>query len=139
MRNILLHGGLDDAFDRSVVFARRVAESFGARLFILYTLEDPLNAGWTAEVGAERLPEIHAAVEEEARERLARMIPIEDQNRLDIRLELRTGPAERELVRFTGEQTVDLAILQAPFGDEKAMELARAVLDHGRCAVLVLR
>jgi hypothetical protein len=139
LRNILLHGGLDEAYDRSVLFARRIAESFGARLHILYTLEDPLNAGWTAEVGAERLPEVHSAVEEEARERLAGIIPIDEQNRLDIRLELRTGPAERELVRFTEEQTVDLAILQAPIGNDKAMDLARALLDRGRCAVLVLR
>jgi hypothetical protein len=139
MRNILLHGGLDDAFDRSVVFARRIAESFGARLHILYTLEDPLNAGWTAEVATERLPEVHSAVEEEARERLARIIPSEEQDRLDIQLELRAGPAERELVRFTEEQTVDLAIVQAPIDNDKSMDLARALLDHGRCAVLVLR
>ena len=29
MREILLHGAPDEAFDRSVSFARRIAESFG--------------------------------------------------------------------------------------------------------------
>jgi hypothetical protein len=90
-------------------------------------------------VATERLPEVHSAVEEEARERLARIIPSEEQDRLDIQLELRAGPAERELVRFTEEQTVDLAIVQAPIDNDKSMDLARALLDHGRCAVLVLR
>ena len=74
MREVLLHGGMDEAFDRSVVFARQLAESFGARLHVIYTLEDPLAAGWTAEVSAERLPEVHQAIEDEARERLARSI-----------------------------------------------------------------
>ena len=32
MRVILLHGGPDEAFDRAVLFARRMAESFGAQL-----------------------------------------------------------------------------------------------------------
>ena len=63
MREVLLHGGIDEAFDRSVGFARRLAESFGARLHVLYTVEDPLAAGWTAEVSADRMPEIHEAME----------------------------------------------------------------------------
>jgi nucleotide-binding universal stress UspA family protein len=139
MREILLHGSTDEGFDRAVQFARRLAETFGARLHVLYTVEEPLNAGWTAEVSAERLPEVHQAVEEEARERLARLIPLEDQERLQIQLELRTGPPDRELTRFTAERTVDLAIVQAPHGDSRGVDLARALIDHGRCAVLVLR
>ena len=82
MREVLLHGGMDEAFDRSIVFARRLAESFGARLHVLYTVEDPLSAGWTAEVSADRLPEVHEAMEIEARQRLSSFISEEDQERL---------------------------------------------------------
>lgn len=139
MREVLLHGGVDEAFDRSVTFARRLAESFGARLHILYTVEDPLAAGWTAEVGAERLPEVHQAIEDEARERLARLIPLDDQERLGVQLALRTGPAAEELVRYTREHDVDLAIVHAPRGDDADAGHARALLQQGRCAVLVLR
>lgn len=137
MREVLLHGGMDEAFDRSVVFARQLAESFGARLHIIYTLEDPLDAGWTAEMSAERLPEVHQAIENEARERLARAIPLEDQERLGVQLVIRTGPAEREVVMYTSEHPIDLAIVQAPVGDEAS--LAHALIERGRCAVLVLR
>ena len=91
MREILLHGSSEEAFDRSLVFARRLAESFQARLHVVYTVEDPLSAGWTAEVSADKLPEIHQAMEEEARERLARVIPLEDQDRLGVEIDLR-GP-----------------------------------------------
>lgn len=138
MREILLHGGPDEAFDRSVVFARRMAESFGARLHVLYTVEEPLSAGWTAEVSADRLPEVHEAMETEARERLARLIPFDDQERLDVRFALRTGPAAEELVRYTIEHNVDLAIVQARAGDADIGH-AHALLEGGRCAVLVLR
>lgn len=138
MREILVHGGPDEAFDRSVVFARRMAESFGARLHVLYTVEDPLSAGWTAEMSADRLPEVHEAMEAEARERLARLIPHEDQERLGILVSLRMGPAGEELVRYTIEHNVDLAIVQARPGDRDTGH-AQALLEGGRCAVLVLR
>lgn len=138
MREILVHGGPDEAFDRSVVFARRMAESFGARLHVLYTVEDPLSAGWTAEMSADRLPEVHEAMEAEARERLARLIPHEDQERLGILVALRMGPVAEELVRYTIEHNVDLAIVQARPGDRDTGH-AQALLEGGRCAVLVLR
>ena len=138
MREILLHGGLDEAFDRSVLFARRMAESFGARLHVLYTVEDPLSAGWTAEVSAERLPEVHDAIATEAQERLGRLIPVEDQERLGVEFVLRTGPAAEELVRYTTEQNIDLAIVQVRAGSDDTAH-AHALLDRGRCAVLVLR
>jgi len=139
MRVILLHGGPDEGFDRSVLFARRMAESFGARLHVLYTIEDPLSAGWTAEVSPERLPEIHEAMETEARDRLSRLISHEDQERLGIQVGLRMGPAAEELVRYTTDHEVDLAIVQARPGDAADTGHAHALLEKGRCAVLVLR
>ena len=137
MRQVLLHGGSDEAFDRSVVFARRLAESFGARLHVLYTVQDPLSAGWTSEMGAERMPELHQAMETEARDRLSTLIPPDDQERLGVEIALRTGPAAEELVRYTNDHAIDLAIVHAAAGSDSAA--ARALLDGGRCAVLVLR
>ncbi len=138
MREVLLHGGMDEAFDRTVVFARQLAESFGARLHIVYTIEDPLAAGWTAEIGAERLPEVHQAIEEEARERLARSISPDDQERLSVELVIRIGPADHEVVRYTDEHPIDLAIVHVPAGSSQT-GLAQALIERGRCAVLVLR
>jgi nucleotide-binding universal stress UspA family protein len=139
MREVLLHGGMDEAFDRSVVFARRLAESFGARLHVLYTVEDPLSAGWTAEVSVDRMPEVHEAMEAEARERLSSFISAEDQERLGVQIALGTGPAEEEVVRYANEHAIDLVIVQARAGNTASSDLARAVLDGAHCAVLVLR
>lgn len=137
MQQILLHGSADDHFDSSVTLARRLAESFGARLHIVYTVPDPLSAGWTSEVSAERLPEVHEAMEVEARERLERIIPAEEQEQLGIQLALRTGHPAEELVKYTAEHRIDLAVVQAR--DDEGADLARALLEHGRCAILVLR
>ena len=139
MREVLLHGGANEAFDRSVSFARRLAESFGARLHVLYTVDDPLSAGWTAEVTPDKLPEIHQAIEAEARERLAQMVPIEEQERLGIEIVIALGPAEEEIVRYAESHAIDLAIIRAPNGDDAGAELAASLVERGRCALLVLR
>jgi nucleotide-binding universal stress UspA family protein len=138
MREVLVHGGKDEAFDRSVAFARQLAESFGARIHIVYTIEDPLSAGWTAEVSADRFPEVHQAIEQEAREHLARSIPLEDQDRLGVQLAIRKGREEAEVVGYTEEHHIDLAIVRVPTGDSRT-NLANALIERGRCAVLVLR
>ncbi len=89
-------------------------------------------------MSADRLPEVQQAMEAEARERLASLIPFEDQERLGVQIALRTGPADEELVRCTVEHDVDLAIVQARAGDRDT-GYAHALLERGRCAVLVLR
>lgn len=139
MREVLLHGGTDEAFNRSVAFARRLAESFGARLHVLYTVDEPLGAGWTAEMSAERMPELHQAVEAEARDRLAPFIPPDEQERLGVRIALRHGPAGEELVRYATTQDIDLVVLQVRPDDGEGTRLAREVLERCPCALLVLR
>jgi nucleotide-binding universal stress UspA family protein len=90
-------------------------------------------------MSADRLPEVHQAMVSEARTRLARLIPLEDQDRLGIEIAIRTGPADEELVRYAAENPIDLAIVKAAPAKEEEAETARALLDHARCAVLVLR
>jgi hypothetical protein len=84
------------------------------------------------------MPEVHDAIATEAQERLAALIPADVQERLNVEFVLRTGPAAEELVRYTNETTVDLAIVQLR-GTEDDSGPAHALLEHGRCAVLILR
>lgn len=137
LRHVLLHGGSDEAFDRSALFARRMAESFGARLHVVYTVDQPLGAGGLiSEMNPEQMPDLHQAMELEARERLARLIPVDDQERLGVEIVLLFGPAADELVRYTTEHSIDLAIVKATASDPG---IAAALLERGECAVLVLR
>ena len=126
----MLHGGSDESFDESARFAGRLVEKYGAELHVVYIIGEPLSAGWTAEMAAARLPELHQAVEEEARERLARLLPSDQGN---VVIAIRTGDAADELTRYTSEHMIDLAIVQG------AEAHAHALLDRGQCALLVLR
>jgi len=129
IRRILLHGSRDEAFDAAARLSARLVEGFGAELHVVYTIDEPLSAGWTAETAAEKLPELHQAIEEEARERLSRALPAQD----NVLIAIRTGDIGEELVRYTAEHTIDLAIVSG------ADAHARALLDSGRCSVLVLK
>jgi hypothetical protein len=97
---------------------------------VVYTVAEPLSAGWTAEMTPDRLPELHQAIEEEARERLTRVF---GDRGGDIVIAIRTGDAARELTRYTAENAVDLAIVR---GDD---DHARGLIAHGHCSVLLLR
>ena len=131
IRRVLLHGSSEESFDRAIRLAGKLTQGFGAELHVVYTVEEPLSGGWTAEMPAARLPELHQAMEEEARERLSRVLSPELQR--DVIVAIRTGPAADELVRYTEEHTIDLAIVQA--SDESGRSLA----DRGHCSVLLLR
>jgi nucleotide-binding universal stress UspA family protein len=130
MRRVLLHGTAEESFDNAVRFARTLVDAFGAELHVVYTVEVPLSAGWTAEMTPDRLPELHQAIEAEARERLA---PVFGDRAGDIVIAIRTGEAARELARYTAENAVDLAIVGG------ADAHARGLIEHGRCSVLLLR
>jgi hypothetical protein len=130
IRRVLLHGSSDEAFDASARFAGRLVEKFGAELHVVYIVEEPLSAGWTAEMAADKLPELHQAIETEARERLARVLPAGQES---VVVAIRTGDAADELTRYTTENLIDLAIVQGGDG------YVHALLDKGRCALLVLR
>jgi len=129
IRRVLLHGSTDESFDGSARFAARLVETFGAELHVVYIIDEPLSAGWTAEVSPDKLPELHQAMEAEARERLARVMPEQDR----VVVAIRTGEAAAELTAYTIEHMIDLAIVQG------ADAHAHALLDNGRCALLVLR
>jgi len=130
IRRVLLHGGSDEGFDQSVRFAARLVDTFGAELHVVYTVDEPLSAGWTAEMATEKLPQLHQAIEVEARDRLERVMP----GRQDtVTIAIRMGEASAEFARYTAENAIDLAIVQ---GDDVH---SRALLDHGHCSVLVLR
>jgi nucleotide-binding universal stress UspA family protein len=132
VRRVLLHGSSDASFDHAVRFAAKLTEGFGAELHVVYTVEEPLSSGWTAELPTARLPELHQAMDQDARERLARVLP-EDSQAL-ITVAIRTGgDSADELVRYTAEHAIDLAIVQ------DSDEAGRALVDRGRCSVLLLR
>lgn len=131
IRRVMLHGSQEEWFGSAVRFALRLTDQFGAELHVVYTIEEPLSAGWTDEMPTSRLPELHRAMEEEARNRLAVAVPPERQGNTVVAI--RTGLAADELIRYTTDNAIDLAIVQA--SDERA----RGFVDRAASSVLLLR
>ena len=114
MREILLHGGADETFDRSVVVraaACRVVRCAAAR-----GVHDRRSAVRGLDGGNERGAAAGTAPGDGGRSARAAGPPDpgEDQERLGVEIVLRTGPAADEVVLLHDEHAIDLAIVQSP-------------------------
>jgi len=130
--NVLLHIGdtLPNAADVNAVHA--LADGLGATLHVMFTQTDPLNAGWQAEVDAAGLPDVHQAMEEEARGKLR---PIFGADAELPTIQIRTGDPVRAMVEYARESNIDLIVVGLA-GEEEA-SLGRELLDAAPCSVLV--
>lgn len=132
MTHVLLHIGstLPNAADVNAVHA--LADGLGATLHVIFTQDDPLNAGWQAEVDAAGLPDVHQAMEEEARQKLR---PIFGADAELPTIQIRTGDPVRAIAEYAAEAKVDLIVIG--LAGEEAKELAPALLDAAPCSLLV--
>jgi nucleotide-binding universal stress UspA family protein len=132
MTHVLLHIGdtLPNAADANAV--RALADGLGATLHVIFTQEDPLNAGWQAEVDAAGLPDVHQAMEEEAREKLR---PIFGADAELPTIQIRAGDPVRGIAEYAAEAGIDLIVVG--LAGEEAKALAPALLDASPCSLLV--
>ena len=132
MTNVLLHIGdtMPTAADVNAVHA--LADGLGATLHVMFTQTDPLNAGWQAEVDAAGLPDVHQAMEEEARGKLR---PIFGDDAELPTIQIRTGDAVRSMAEYAKESNIDLIVVG--LAGEEAASLGRELLDATPCSVLV--
>ena len=136
MTNVLLHIGATIPSAEDVTKFRPLVDALGARLHVIYTHADPLSAGGQTEMPTLGMPEMHQAMEAEAREKLADVFGHDADAAM---IQIRAGDPIRAIVDYTNETTVDLIVVGlASEGDEEA-SLARAVLDATTCSLLVWR
>lgn len=132
MTNVLLHigGTLPTAADVNAVHA--LADGLGATLHVMFTQTDPLNAGWQAEVDAAGLPDVHQAMEEEAR---AKLRPIFGPDAEMPTIQIRTGDPVRAIAEYANEAKIDLVVVGLAGEEDK--KLGPALLDAAPCSVLI--
>ena len=132
MTHVLLHIGdtMPTAADVNAVHA--LADGLGATLHVIFTQGDPLHAGWQAEVDAAGLPDVHQAMEEEARGKLR---PIFGADAEMPTIQIRTGDPVRAIVEYARDAKIDLVVVG--LAGEEAASLGPALLDAAPCSVLV--
>jgi nucleotide-binding universal stress UspA family protein len=141
-RRIVVHTDLSDASGAAVRYARALAESLGGTLQFLHVVQEPLSAGWTAEVGASALPELQQAMEIEAELWLDGVLPEDEQERFKASLDVETGDIAEEIVRYANEQEADIVVLSATANggpDAADTSTAEDVVRKCRCSVFVVR
>ena len=132
MTNVLIHIGNTMPTAADVNAAHALADGLGATLHVMFTQDDPLNAGWQAEVDAAGLPDVHQAMEEEARGKLRPIFGADAEMPM---IQIRTGDPVRAITEYAAEAKIDLVIVG--LAGEEAASLAPALLDAAPCSVLV--
>ena len=134
--NILLHFGDAVPSAESVSAFRPLIDAAGARLHVIYTQSDPLLAGGQNDMNPANMPELHAGMEAEAREKLGAIFG----NAADsATIQLRSGDPIRAIVDYSTEAKIDLIVIGLASEGEEESAVARGVLDATTCSILVWR
>ncbi len=142
VRRIVVYTDFSDASAAAVQYARALAADLGATLQFLHVLQEPLSAGWTAEVRTSALPEVQHAMEIEAEQWLDRVLPEKEQERFQASVDFETGDVAEEIARYANEQAADIVILSTSRDrDPQTADtpFAEAVLRKCHCSVFVVR
>ena len=132
MTNVLLHIGSTLPTSADVNAVHALANGLGATLHVMFTQSDPLGAGWQAEVDAAGLPDVHQAMEEEAR---AKLRPIFGADADLPMIQIRTGDPIRAIADYAIEAKIDLVVVG--LAGEEEHSLGAALIDAAPCSVLV--
>src|SRR5512146_497034 len=142
VRRIVVHTDFSEASAAAVKYARALANDLGATLQFLHVLQEPLSAGWTAEVSTAALPRVQQAMEVKAEQWLNRMLPEEEQERYQAKVDFETGDIAQEIARYARAQAADIVILGASRDanvQTADTAVAEQVLRRCRCSVFVVR
>ncbi len=142
VRRIVVHTDFSEASAAAVQYARALAADLGATLQFLHVLQEPLSAGWTAEVSTSSLPAVQQAMEMEAEQWLDRVLPENDQERFQASLDFETGDIAAEIIRYAEAQAADIVILGTSRDNDPQtadVRVAEEVLRRCRCSVFVVR
>ena len=136
MKNVLLHIGATMPSAEDVTAFRPLVDALGARLHVIYTHADPLSAGGQTEMPTSGMPEMHQAMEAEAREKLADVFGHDADAAV---IQIRSGDVIRAIVDYTNATQIDLIVVGLASEGDAETSLARAVLDATTCSLLVWR
>jgi nucleotide-binding universal stress UspA family protein len=135
-----------DFSDTSVVatkYALALAEAMGSQLHVLHVLDNPLAYAWGAEAFIEPPADYYQRLEQQARERMDRLLTEAERRKFDAKLELRTGSPFAEIITCAEERAVDLLVMGTHGRGAVAHMLLGSVAERvGRkapCPVLTVR
>ena len=141
LKRILVPTDFSVCSDAALKYGRALTEAFGATLHLLHVVQDPYTQPWAAEAFPTPLGEMLAQWEEQARQRLATLLPEGD--RTGAAIATIVGSPFYEIVRYATEQQIDLIVIgthgRGPLGHMLLGSVAEKVVRKAPCPVLTVR
>jgi len=110
--HILVPTDFGPAADAAFVYAKELAQRFGARLSLLHVVTDPSAMGtWTPELYVPAPQETREGFLRAAREKLQQALSVEERERFSVTNEVRIGSAADTIQELAREQHVDLIVM----------------------------
>lgn len=118
-------------------FAKRIVESSGARLHLLYVDDDPLLMQETTS------QEVRDAHEDKMAMKFVDCLPPEQRERYRAVMAIKCGTAYHEIEKYAGEHDIDLVVIgrigRSALADAFLGSVAAHVVRHSPCPVVAVR
>lgn len=141
LKRILVPTDFSVCSDAALKYGRALSEVFGATLHLLHVVQDPYTQPWAAEAFPTPLGEMLVQWEDQARQRLATLLPEGD--RAGATIATIVGSPFYEIVRYATEQQIDLIVIgthgRGPLGHMLLGSVAEKVVRKAPCPVLTVR
>ena len=100
------------ASDAALTYAKELAATFHARLFLLHIVEDPSATGaWTPEIFVAASAELCKTLLSDARQRLESALTAAERERFSASLDVWVGAAADGIGAFAREKAIDLIVM----------------------------
>ncbi len=141
LEKILVPTDFSACSDAAVKYGREMCRAFGASLHLLHVVQDPYTQPWAAEAFPAPLGEMLNQWQEQARQRLATLLPAEEQ--AGVTTATVVGSPFNEIVRYAEEQQIDLIVIgthgRGGLGHMLLGSVAEKVVRKAPCPVLTVR
>jgi universal stress protein A len=143
LKNILVATDFSEPSEVAVRYGRTLAEAFDARLHILHVVPDSLALPWATMADGLAMADVQRHWEEDAIERLQRMLPESDRAAVRAVLATRTGDPVRQITGYATDAHADLLVLgthgRGPVAHILMGSVAERVVRTAPCPVLTVR
>ncbi len=143
IKTILVPTDFSEASESAFLYAKTVAEAFGASLHLVHVMEDLLAHAWTAEVYVASMPQLREEIEKEAQARLGSMLSVEERLRFKAVTALVAGNPFIEIIRYAKAHDIDLIVIgthgRGPIAHMLLGSVAEKVVRKSPCPVLTVR
>ena len=143
LNRILVPTDFSENSDVALKYAMALADLTGASLHVLHVLQNPLGAGWAAEVYVPPPAEFFERIEQDAREHLNGLLIDEQKGKYRAELVCLNGSPFLEIIQFAKQQTIDLIVIgthgRGAVSHMLMGSVAERVVRKAPCPVLTVR